>query len=114
MAKAATTQYHRAPYGVMYREAVGPEFEGWSDGSLRDGWEAPLFDHDQARQVLDAYWSELGWDYDDIDDMFLMNAPPGTDESVITVGGQWIHVPGGRMRVYEIGWGWPWVRLDES
>lgn len=101
--------FRRGNYAVFYREGSGPEFEGWSDGSLRDGWEAPVFERDEAATILGHYWSDLGWEYDRAEDLFVLNAPPGTDEEFITVTGKWIDVPGGRRRVYDVGWGWPWV-----
>jgi len=91
----------------------GPEFFGWSDRALADhGWEAPLFERHEAARVLSVYWRELGWEYDRGWDMFVLNAPPDTDETFITVMGRWIPVPGGRMKVYDVGEGWGWFQAD--
>lgn len=104
--------FRRGTYAVLYREGTGPEFAGWSDGSLRDGWEAPVFERREAAAVLRRYWADLGWEYDRAEDLFVLNAPPGSDEQFIVVTGRRIDVPRGRVKVYDVGWGWPWVEIS--
>jgi hypothetical protein len=113
MAKKAASGYRTAVYAVLQRDGTGPEYPGWSDGSLRDGWEAPLFEHRQAMRILHDYWKKLGWRYDPAADLFILNAPAGSDEEFITVVGRWIEGPRGLRKVYDVAWGWPWVEMED-
>jgi len=92
--------------GTFCIEGVEGEFEGWSDGTLWNGWEKPCFTRGVARQALEA--AGASWTYDAKTDAFVVATQDSEDEEVFA--GESVQLgDGGAVTAYFIGAGsWIW------
>jgi hypothetical protein len=92
--------------GTFGIDGIGGEFEGWSDGTLWNGWEKPCFTREVAGQVLEA--AGASWTYDAKTDAFTVATQDGEDEEVFAAESVQLG-DGGTVTAYFIGAGsWIW------
>ena len=89
-------------------------FKGWSDGSLWNGWDMPLFELDAAKRVLIAFIRIhkennepfQAW-YDETEDAFCFILPDEIEPECYSA--EVIEIGGKKLKVYPIGTGaWIW------
>lgn len=99
--------YRRACFEIEGCDAC---FDGWSDGTVWNGWARPWFDFQTAQTVLAAL--APGWRYDEQGDAFITPNDDG-GESWPAVS---VELPdGGAAKLYPIGSGsWIWDEADET
>lgn len=96
-------------------------FEGWSDGTLWNGWDKPVFELDEAKKILEVFLDtqrETGqqveaW-YDEKDDRFCFILPHNPEPECFQA--EVIKLDNGqKLKVYPIGTGaWIWEELQVS
>ena len=92
--------------GTFGIDGIEGEFEGWSDGTLWNGWEKPCFTRGVAGQALEA--AGASWTYDAKTDAFVFAAQDGEDEEVLAAESVQLG-DGGTVTAYFIGAGsWIW------
>lgn len=102
-----TTPFRKAKFSL---EGVEGEFEGWTDGSLWNGWATPHFELAEARKVIKALHPTKA-SFDETKDAFITESTDGEQEA-------WeanqIDLPDGtRLKVYPIGaWAWCWDEIE--
>jgi hypothetical protein len=95
--------------GIFSLDGIDGEFEGWSDGSLLNGWEKPCFAREVAERILEA--SGYRWSYDPSADEFTIVAskedePEQFKGEVLQLG------DGGSVTAYFVGAGaWVWDKI---
>jgi hypothetical protein len=95
--------------GVFSLDGIGGEFEGWSDGSLWNGWEKPCFSREVAEGILEA--SGHRWSYDPSADEFTVFTSEDDDPEQFK--GETIQLgDGGSVTAYFVGAGaWVWDKI---
>jgi hypothetical protein len=85
------------------------EFEGWSDGTLWNGWEKPCFTREVAERILEA--SGYRWSYDPSADEFTIVA--SEEDEPEQFKGETIQLgDGGSVTAYFVGAGaWVWDKI---
>jgi len=95
--------------GIFALDGIDGEFEGWSDGSLWNGWEKPSFSREVAERILKA--SGYRWSYDPSADEFSVvtseeDEPEQFKGEAIQLG------DGGSVTAYFVGAGaWVWDKI---
>ncbi|MHC1769474.1 MAG: hypothetical protein AB9869_35185 [Verrucomicrobiia bacterium] len=87
-------------------EGVEKTFEGWTDGTLWNGWAKPYFEFGEAEKLMTALNDPM-CSYDAAQDRFVTKSSSGEDESwtAEVIAG----LGGTRLKVYGIGAGaWVW------
>jgi len=95
--------------GVFSLDGIEDEFEGWSDGTLWNGWEKPCFSREVARRILEA--SGYRWSYDSSADEFCVVTSEGDEQQQFK--GEAIQLgDGGSVTAYFVGAGdWVWDKI---
>jgi hypothetical protein len=95
----------------------GVHIEGWTDGTLWNGWDRPMFEFAEAKKLLDALvdaYRQLGtsdraW-YDGQNDSFCFVLEGSPEPECYP--SETIEVAGQELRVYPIGTGaWIWEEV---
>lgn len=107
----------------FYMEFIeGETFEGYTDGTLWNGFATPSFELDEAKKVLEGMvkaalregWDSFGlsWEYDPGEDALVVVERQYPDPWFIR--GEDITVEGRRIRVYPVGsHSWTWHEVNE-
>jgi hypothetical protein len=96
--------------GVFCIDGVEGEFQGWSDGSVWNGWDKPFFSMDVSVQVLKAFG--CFWEYDAGKDVFIVKTDSCEDAEEFA-GISLELADGGRVHAYPVGAGsWIWERVS--
>ena len=96
--------------GVFCIDGVEGEFQGWSDGSVWNGWDKPFFSKDVSVQVLKAFG--CFWEYDAGKDVFIVKTDSCEDAEEFA-GISLELADGGRVHTYPVGAGsWIWERVS--
>jgi len=95
--------------GLFMLEGIEEKFEGWSDGTLWNGFEKPHFSKHTAVLVLTA--TGYKWKFEEAQNCFLVFGEDEDEPTVYAVG--LISLPdGGTEKVYAIGAGdWIWDKV---
>lgn len=104
---AAYRQYEAGQFALDYDE---PVFEGWTDGSLWNGWERPVFSLEEGKKIA-AYLGPTMLQFDEEQDCFVENHPEDPDREPVFYGTVMLGLPDGTsVKVYPIGRGeWTWI-----
>lgn len=91
-------------------EGVEGEFEGWTDGTLWNGWATPHFELTEAKKVIKALHPAKA-SFDEAKDAFITESPDGEQE--VWEANQ-IKLPDGtQLKVYPVGaWAWCWDEIE--
>lgn len=87
-------------------------FEGWTDGTLWNGWATPRFELAEAQKLIEAFIQagEKAW-YDEAQDAFCFQVE-GYDEPE-RYPSSTIQTGEGELKVYAIGaYGWTWEKQE--
>jgi len=96
--------------GTFSIDGVECEFEGWSDGTLWNGWEKPCFVREIAERVLEA--AGASWTYDAMSDAFIVATEDGEDHETFAAEAVQLG-DGGTATAYSIGAGsWIWEKTE--
>lgn len=95
--------------GLFMLEGIEEEFEGWSDGTLWNGFEKPFFSKHTAVLVLTT--TGYKWKFEEAQDCFLVFGE--NDDESTAYAAKRISLPdGGTEKVYGIGAGhWIWDKV---
>ncbi len=97
----------------MYKTYFWADFlnttvEGWTDGSLWNGWATPHFEYPEARRVMELINEQdsmASGTYDELGDQFCFNIE-GEEECYPAI---YAKVEGKTTKLYAIGaWAWVW------
>lgn len=94
-------------------------FEGWTDGTLWNGWATPLFENEEATRIVDMHNKAEPFDKDDpgrawydaeADQFCFVLA--STDGEVEYFQGFERETQSGKLKLYAIGaWFWVWEEV---
>ena len=101
-----------APFrmGRFLLEGSPTKFEGWTDGTLWNGWATPHFELETAKRVIKAIQSPKA-SFDEKKDAFLTESPDG--EAEVWQAEQIQSADGKQIKGYPIGaWSWCWDEVE--